>query len=255
MWCGVDLGSRNVKVALMDEREMIKFFTFDTIKFYRERGRLENGSLTVDLGDLLNVGAGQVKNVVSTGYGRQTVKLKGARAIPEIKAHILGAIYQTGLKDFTLLDLGGQDSKVALVRRGKLMDFQTNDKCAASTGRYLENMAAVLDITLDELSVHYKNPVDLASTCAIFGETELVGKIVEGYPLESLAAGVNYTIFKRVRPMLVKLKSEKVVFTGGVARSQALRHIIGEELQVEVIVPDNPEYAGAVGCCLTARDG
>lgn len=253
MLCGIDLGSRNVKVALMGENDSFKFFTLETIKFYKEWGKLQDGSLVVDLAGMLGVDAGKVKNIASTGYGRQTVKLKGAKAIPEIKAHVLGAIHFTGLRDFTLLDLGGQDSKVALVRGGKMVDFETNDKCAASTGRYLENMALVLDITMDELSKHYQEPVDLSATCAIFGETELVGKIVEGYSLESLAAGVNHAIYKRVRPMLARLQSEKIVFTGGVARNQALRRIIENDLQLEVVVPENPAYAGAVGCCMAAR--
>lgn len=255
MWAGVDLGSRNVKVALLNTENSVNLYTFDTIKFYRERGRLEEEGLAVDLAGLLDLDVSRVEKVVSTGYGRQTVRLKGAGMIPEIKAHVLGAAYYTGLEDFTLLDLGGQDSKVALVRRGKMVDFQTNDKCAASTGRYLENMAAVLDITMEELGRHWEDPVNLASTCAIFGETELVGKIVEGCSMSSLAAGVNYTIFKRVLPMLAGLKSEKIVFTGGVARSGALRRIISTELGAEVVVPPEPAHTGAVGCCLAARKG
>lgn len=254
MYCGVDLGSRNVKVALMDEEGRLEFFKFDTVAFYREHGRLEEGQLAVDLSALLPAGT-KPRAVVSTGYGRQTVALKGARVIPEIKAHVLGAVHLTGLSDFTLLDLGGQDSKVALVRGGRLIDFQTNDKCAASTGRYLENMAAVLNISLDELSRHHQNPVDLSSTCAIFGETELIGKVLEGHPIGSLAAGVNYTIFKRIRAMLLRLFSDTLVFTGGVAQNAALREILAKELGVRVVVPDHPQYTGAVGCCVEAKLG
>ncbi|MBE3587047.1 MAG: 2-hydroxyglutaryl-CoA dehydratase [Thermoanaerobacteraceae bacterium] len=254
MYCGIDLGSRNVKVALMAADGALDFFIFDTIAFYREHGRLVEGQLAVDMAALLPAGVKPLA-VVSTGYGRQTVALRGARAIPEIKAHVLGAVYLTGLADFTLLDLGGQDSKVALVRGGRLVDFQTNDKCAASTGRYLENMAAVLNISLDELGRHYRDPVNLTSTCAIFGETELIGKVVEGHSIPSLAAGVNHTIFKRIRPMLLRLFSDTLVFTGGVALNGALRQILVEELGVRVVVPENPQYTGAVGCCVEAREG
>lgn len=249
VWCGIDLGSRNVKVALMDKVD-ISYHKFDTIKFYREHGRLENGRLRVNLEKLLAVE--KIDNIVSTGYGRQTVNLVGAKSVPEIKAHVLGAAYATKLNNFTLLDLGGQDSKVALVRGGRMVDFQTNDKCAASTGRYLENMAAVLDISMEELSRYYKDPVELTSTCAIFGETELIGRIVEGYSTGNLAAGVNYTIFKRIRPMLQQLLSPVIVFTGGVAESIALREIIRQELAVEVLVPPDPQFNGALGCSLIA---
>lgn len=251
VWCGIDLGSRNVKVALLNN-DGVHYYQFDTIKFYRENGRLVDGKLQVDLKSLLSLEE-QLNTVVSTGYGRQTVNLAGARSIPEIKAHVTGAAYATGLTDFTLLDLGGQDSKVALVSGGRMVNFQTNDKCAASTGRYLENMANVLGISIEELSRYHENPVELTSTCAIFGETELIGRVVEGYSTASLAAGVNYTIFKRIRPMLQKLLSPVIVFTGGVAANTALRKIIRRELAVEVRVPPAPQYAGALGCCLAAR--
>lgn len=240
-------------MVLMTPEGGREFYKFNTITFYREHGRLEEGQLAVDLPVLLP-GHGQFEAMVSTGYGRQTVALRGARAIPEIKAHVLGAVFETHLEDFTLLDLGGQDSKVALVRGGRLIDFQTNDKCAASTGRYLENMAAVLGISLAELSRHYRDPVELTATCAIFGETELIGKVVEGYPLPALAAGVNYTIFKRIRPMLARLASNTLVFTGGVAQNEALRQILTRETGVEVVVPERPQFTGATGCCLEARN-
>lgn len=245
MICGIDLGSRNVKVALRGQEGSLSFHRFDTVSFYRQHGKSVNGELQVDFQAL---GLGVPEKIVATGYGRQTINLKGAEIVPEIKAHVLGAIHQTGLQEFTLLDLGGQDSKVVLVSRGKMMDFQTNDKCAASTGRYLENMAAVLDIKMEELAGYDENPVDLSSTCAIFGETELIGKVVEGHPIAHLGAGVNYTIFKRIRPMLTKLLTDTIVFTGGVAHNQALVRIIEREMKVPVVVPQHPQYNGAIGC-------
>jgi predicted CoA-substrate-specific enzyme activase len=253
VYAGIDLGSRNVKVAILDDQGQLKLHKFDTVSFYREHGHMEDGQLLVDL-SALGLGDISWQQIVSTGYGRQTINLKGAKNIAEIKAHVTGAVYQTGKEDFTMLDLGGQDSKVALVRKGRMVDFETNDRCAASTGRYLENMAAVLDIDLVELSKYYQHPVELSSTCAIFGETELIGKVVEGYSVPELAAGVNYTIFKRVKPMLLKLASPTIVFTGGVAQNQALRKIVVHELNKEVLVPDNPQYNGAIGCVVTARD-
>lgn len=252
MYCGIDLGSRNVKVALTTGAGDFNFHSFDTTSFYRRHGKMVDGKLTVDYAGL---GLGQPDVVVATGYGRQTINLYDAGMIPELKAHVLGAVQQTGETDFTLLDLGGQDSKVVLVRQGKMVDFLTNDKCAASTGRYLENMASVLDISLTELSRHLLSPVELTSTCAIFGETELIGKIVEGHPVANLAAGVNYTIFKRIRPLLKKLVADKIVFTGGVAHNRALVEIIAQEMAVPVIVPREPQFNGAIGCCVQAMQG
>ena len=250
MFLGMDLGSRHVKIVLAGEREISSYFTYDTVDFYRKYGRKEGDQLVIDFAALglppLRVDAGD--RLVTTGYGRNTIEIKGGEDIPEIKAHVLGAVWQTGLKDFTLLDLGGQDSKIVLVKRGKIIDFQTNDKCAAGSGRYLENMAAVLGLDLAELGSHWKSPVDLSSTCAIFGESELIGKIIEGWAVDELAAGVNYTIYKRIRPMLLQLASPVYVFTGGVARSTALRQILQIELNTRVIVPPHPEFNGAIGC-------
>lgn len=244
--CGIDLGSRSVKVVFMENGQLQGRYIFDTIEFYRKHGRKYGEVLQIDFAGL---GLPQADYAVATGYGRNTLGLEGAEIIPELKAHMLGAIHQTGLQDFTLLDLGGQDSKVIKVRKGRMVDFQTNDKCAASTGRYLENMAAVLGTTLAELSQYSSEPVELNSTCAIFGESELIGKIIEGHSIDRLAAGVNYTIFKRMRAMLNSLHSDILVFTGGVAQNKALGDIISRETKFKVIIPQEPQLNGAIGCC------
>lgn len=249
MLCGIDLGSRSVKIVFMESGEIKESHFFDTISFYREHGRKNGDVLQVDFSKL---GLPKADYIVATGYGRNSLGLEGAEVIPELKAHVLGAVHQTGLVDFTLLDLGGQDSKVIKVRKGRMVDFQTNDKCAASTGRYLENMANVLGITLDELSRHSEQPVELNSTCAIFGESELIGKIVEGHRISSLAAGINYTIYKRIRAMLNSLQSDILIFTGGVAHNQALQEIIRRETKFQIVIPKEPQINGAIGCCVHA---
>ncbi|QJW48948.1 2-hydroxyglutaryl-CoA dehydratase [bacterium BFN5] len=252
MLCGIDLGSRSVKLVITDAAGKIEFTNvFETVRFYREYGKRQQDGLVVDFEAL---GVEKISEVIATGYGRNTIDIVGATVIPELKAHALGAIWQTGLSDFTLLDLGGQDSKVIKVRKRKMVDFATNDKCAASTGRYLENMASVLDISLEELSRHSDNPVELNSTCAIFGESELIGRIVEGYGIAELSAGVNYTIYKRIKPMLKSLISDTIVFTGGVALGQAIRKLIEQELKREVVVPQHPQLNGAIGCVAYALE-
>lgn len=249
MRCGIDLGSRSVKLVILDaETKQLKAsYIYETAKFYREYGRRSAEGLAVDFTAL---GFPEVSHLTATGYGRNTINIVGAAIIPELKAHMIGAISQTGLTDFTLLDLGGQDSKVIKVRKGRMVDFQTNDKCAASTGRYLENMAAVLGISLEELADYSDNPVELSSTCAIFGESELIGKIVEGHSVAELAAGVNYTIYKRIKPMLSALKSDQIVFTGGVALGGAVRQFITQEMGAAVVVPEHPQLNGAIGCAI-----
>lgn len=254
MLCGVDLGSRSVKIALLEmgageaPGRIVRLEKVDTIAFYRDYGRKQGEKLVVDFASL-GLGQETMAMLVSTGYGRNTLELAGGEAIPELKAHVLGAVHQTGLKDFTLIDLGGQDSKIIQVRRGKMQDFLTNDKCAASSGRYLENMAHVLGMSLEELGCHLEDPVELSSTCAVFGESELIGQIVEGVPLPRLAAGVNATIIKRILPMLRNFLGETIVFTGGVAYNSAVRTLLAQATGREIVVPPEPQFNGAIGCC------
>ncbi len=254
--CGIDLGSRSVKIALMGQKtegkglEILRLESLDTIRFYREYGRKQGDKLGVNFKAL---GLPVVDYLVSTGYGRNTLELAGGEAIPELKAHVLGAIYQTGLKNFTLVDLGGQDSKIIQVQKGRMTDFLTNDKCAASSGRYLENMATILDLTLKELGQYSSAPVELNSTCAVFGESELIGKIVEGFPLPELAAGVNATIVKRILPLLRSFPGEVLVFTGGVAYNQAVAKLLESESGRRIVIPQEPQFNGAIGCCVKAK--
>lgn len=251
--CGIDLGSRSVKIAVLEKSsegeipQVKRLERLDTIKFYREYGRKQGNKLVVDFKAL---GLPEVDMLISTGYGRNTLEVAGGETIPELKAHVKGAMFQTGIKDFTLVDLGGQDSKIIQVKKGRMLDFLTNDKCAASSGRYLENMATILGITLDELGEHSEEPVELNSTCAVFGESELIGKIVEGEPLSRLAAGVNATIVKRILPLLRTYSGDVIVFTGGVAHNRAIQNLLKEGTGREIMIPKEPQFNGAIGCAV-----
>ncbi|NLX02257.1 MAG: 2-hydroxyglutaryl-CoA dehydratase [Syntrophomonadaceae bacterium] len=243
---GIDLGSRNVKIVRFAAGKIIEKKIYDTIKFYRHYGKNVNNRLQLDW-ERLELPR---EDIVATGYGKMTIELEGAVQIPEIQAHSIGAVYQSKLADFTLLDIGGQDTKVIKIRKSRAVDFLTNDRCAASSGRYMENMAAVLGISLQELASYNQDPVELSSTCAIFGETEIIARIVEGYSLERLAAGVNYALYKRFSTMLNKLYSDIIIMSGGGSLNQALRDIIARETGCQVIELDEPLFNGALGCCV-----
>ncbi len=256
---GIDLGSRQAKFAALSGTEVLWLRDFETIPFYRRFGSLREGRLALDF-EAMGIMSAEERAagipLVVTGYGRNTIAVAGARVVPEIQAHIAGARFQTGLATFTLLDLGGQDSKVARLEEGVLLDFAMNDKCAASSGRYLENMAKVLDVSLEELSRHHLNPVPLDATCGIFGESELIGKVIEGHSLERLCAGVNGTLIKRVAPMLHRFPRDVIVVTGGVAQSPAFIELLKESTGAEVVLPEHPQHNGAIGCALLAtKDG
>lgn len=244
---GIDLGSRNVKIVQMRDGVVTGQAIYDTIWFYRNYGaRLRSG----EDWNLSKLGFSD-DDVVATGYGKIMVQMEHARQIPEIQAHVKGAVFQAGICDFTLLDIGGQDTKVVKIRQGRPVDFMTNDRCAASSGRYLENMAVVLGMSLEELSSYSKAPVDLNATCAIFGESEIIARIVEGYSLEELAAGVNLSLYRRSASMLQQMASDIIVLSGGGAFNQALYDIIGRETGREVLRLPEPQLNGAIGCCVS----
>lgn len=241
---GIDMGSRAVKIVCMSDGEIVKREVLSTMKFYRDNSKTVAGEIVVDLEAL---GFSNIDQVVSTGYGRNNIKVSGAMVINELKAHTYGAIYQSGLRDFTLVDIGGQDFKVIKVEKGVMVDMILNDKCAASSGRYLENMANIIEVELDEMSSHSENPVELNNTCAVFGETELIGKIAEGYGIPELSAGINYSLYKRIKPQIQKMRSKTIVLTGGVAKNKAVVEYMKRDFG-EVSVLEDPQLNGAIGC-------
>lgn len=241
---GIDLGSRQVKIIVMEDNKIIKKIIISTMSFYKNYC-IYDDKLIADL-DKLNIK--DVDIAVSTGYGRNNTDIKFFKPISEIKAHAYGAIYSTNLKDFILLDVGGQDVKLIKIEKGIITDLELNDKCAASCGRYLENMANVLEISIDDMFKYHENPVELNSTCAVFSESELIGKIAQGIPLDRLCAGVNYSLYKRLRPLLTKFKGEVLVISGGVAKNEALKSYLSNDYE-KIITLKDAQYNGAVGCC------
>lgn len=241
---GVDLGSRAVKLVVIENGLQIKKEKISTIEFYKDYCTYDKKLMV----DLQKLDISDVDIAVSTGYGRNNINLNDFTAINEIKAHAYGAIYQTDLKNFILLDVGGQDVKIIKIEKGIITDIELNEKCAASCGRYLENMANVLEVELNKMSSYYLDPVELNATCAVFSESELIGKIAEGIKIENLCAGVNYSLYKRLKPMLGNFQGNQLVLSGGVAYNEALKNYLRENYN-EVIMLEEPEYNGAIGCC------
>lgn len=244
----MDLGSREVKIVIMENEHIVFRNKISTMIFYRDFCSYD-GKMIVNL-EKLNIK--HVDSAVSTGYGRNNTDLKLFKSINEIKAHVYGAIFQTKLKKFILLDIGGQDVKVVKVEKGLITDLELNEKCAASSGRYLENMANMLEISLGDLCEFYKDPIELNSTCAVFSESELIGKVAEGIAIERLCAGVNYSLYKRIKPFLNRFKGQSLVLAGGVAKNQAMYNYLKNDYE-KIIVLKEPQFNGAIGCCYYAE--
>ncbi len=253
---GIDVGSRHLKIAGFDGERPLFTEMVDTVWFYRNC-RLASGELDIAKLNIFN-GSGHdpesFDSVIATGYGRYNISIKGAEVISEIRAHVNGAVFQTKLLDFTMIDLGGQDTKASKVEGGRVVDFTMNDKCAAGSGRYLENIANMLKVTPEELAAYREEPVELSATCAIFGESEVIGRLAEGVKMESICAGANLSVARRVATMLTRYKSKKYVITGGVARNKAVVEFIASRVDGEVVVPENPTFNGAIGSAINAQN-
>jgi len=243
----VDLGSRSVKAVWLKEGLIAAKAEAETVPFLR--AALKGGRLDLSLLGLPDQALAE--EPVLTGYGRRS--LPGVAAITEIRAHFKGALHQTGLESFTLVEVGGQDTKVIQVRSGRVFDFQTNDKCAAGTGRYLENMARLMGVEVGELAREWREPTRINNTCATFGESEIIGQVVEGLAPARIMAGINDSVARRVVQMVRRYRPEKIVFCGGVALNRGVVERLKDRLEAEVIVPPEPLFNGALGCALEAK--
>lgn len=193
--------------------------------------------------------------IISTGYGRVRVSFAD-REVTEITCHGKAANYIFP-EAHTIIDVGGQDSKVIQVdEKGRVLNFVMNDKCAAGTGRFLEVMATSLDVSLDELSefsFHSKEKVEVSSVCTVFAESEVISLIASGYKKADIAAAIHRAIARRITGMVGQLDvREKVAMTGGVAMSKGIMHALEDKLKTSILVPEEPQIVGAWGAAMIA---
>ncbi len=191
--------------------------------------------------------------IIATGYGRYQVEAH--RQVSEISCQAKG-VHFFFPQVRTVIDLGGQDSKVILVdpRTGRVLDFLMNDKCAAGTGRFLELMARVLEIELEDygkLITQGKEDLVLANTCAVFAESEVVGLIAQGKERADIARAVCKAVAQRVVQLAERMGlAEPIAITGGVARNRGVLHFLEREIGASLLVPEEPLLTAALGACL-----
>lgn len=195
--------------------------------------------------------------VIATGYGRVSIEFADKR-VTEITCHGRGAHYFNPSVR-TIIDIGGQDSKVIRLNdKGRVVDFAMNDKCSAGTGRFLEVMASALEVELSglaELSDGAQNIVSISSMCTVFAESEVVSLIARGLPREDIALGLHQSIADRTAGLVQRVGLEEpVMMTGGVARNSAVVRALNEKLKTSIIIPPEPQIAGALGAALLAEE-
>lgn len=205
------------------------------------------------------LGGHKYDSIVATGYGRYLAveKSLASSVITEIKAYAIGA-YSLYPDVQTILDIGGQDSKVISVGpKGTVARFEMNDRCAAGTGRFLENMATALNMPVEQIGLHAleaKESVSLSSMCTVFAESEVVSLIGRGADSRSVAMGIHEAITERVSAMVQRVGARsRFVFAGGVACNPCMRQLLTKKLNMELTVPDNPQIVGALGAAIQAQ--
>jgi predicted CoA-substrate-specific enzyme activase len=253
LFAGLDVGSLSTDCVLITEEEEILSYSIT------ETGANSTEAAEKSLGEALaraGVKRDGVKRVVATGYGRISVPFADKK-VTEISCHALGA-YKLFPDTRTVIDIGGQDSKVIRVGQGgRVLDFTMNDKCAAGTGRFLEVMAAKLKVPLTEmgsLSLGTGGEVRISSVCTVFAESEVISLVARNHPKEEIIRGIHRAIVNRVWSMVKNLGAEReVTMSGGVAKNRGVVALVEEKLGHPIHVYEEPQIVGGLGAALHAK--
>ncbi len=248
-YIGIDIGSTASKVSVLEGKDLV----FNLV--------MPTGWSSVDtsrkIKDKLEEKGIDMKRaiVVATGYGRISVPY-AQKTVTEITCHGKGAYYLAG-KDITVIDIGGQDTKIITIKDGKVISFLMNDKCSAGTGRFLELMANTLGISIDEMvkmALKGKN-IKITSMCTVFAESEVISLIGNGTKREDIARGVMNSIIGRIKTLLNKHGGqENLYLTGGLCELQPFTQLLSKNLGQEVKTNPLARYAGSIGGAIIAKN-
>lgn len=248
-YVGIDIGSTASKVVVEGDKK--EHFVLPTGWSSKETcEKIKNKLLEMGV----DVTSDETK-VVATGYGRIAVDFAD-HVITEITCHARGGRELAG-GDCSIIDVGGQDTKVIVVQNGMVADFQMNDKCSAGTGKFLEIMANRLGVTLQELfdMANAGTVLPISSLCTVFAESEVINYIGEGQKREDIAAGVVDSVANKVAQLAMKKNlPDKVILTGGLSNSTYFTKILSQKLGQTVDPTEHGRYAGALGAALLAKE-
>jgi predicted CoA-substrate-specific enzyme activase len=256
IFLGIDVGSVTTKFAVVDQSgERV------TSLYCRTAGKPIE-AVQMGLRDIQAAlpSATRVAGVSTTGSGRQLAgAIVGADLVKnEITAHAVAAVHL--VPDVrTVMDIGGQDSKLILLDDGIVVDFAMNSVCAAGTGSFLEQQANRLGIAIEELgqrAVRSDHPVRIAGRCTVFAESDMVHKQQMGHPLDDILYGLCQALVRNYLNNLALGKTPRppVVFQGGVAANAGVVRAFRETLGSAVIVPPHHEVMGAFGAALLIQE-
>lgn len=254
-YLGVDIGSISTKGVIIDSNYNILSSNYiwtnanpvDAVK------RLIN-TLSIPDGYVLS-------GIGTTGSARKLIGLMlGANIVKnEIICHACGTLnYYPDCK--TILEIGGQDSKIIILNNGIITDYAMNTLCAAGTGSFLSSQSKRIGVDINdfgEMALKSKNPVKIAARCTVFAESDLIHKAQLGYKKEDIVAGLCKSVVLNYLNNVGKGKkiNGPIVFQGGVSKNKGVVKYFNEVLNTNVIVDDNSHLMGAIGVAiLSARD-
>ncbi|MGN8895826.1 acyl-CoA dehydratase activase [Flavonifractor sp. HCP28S3_F3] len=253
-YVGIDSGSTSTDVAILDkDKHIVAQVILPTgagAAAGAERAleqALEQAGLKME----------DISATVTTGYGRSAIQ-QGDKSITEITCHAKGAHFLDP-EVRTIIDIGGQDSKVIRVdEQGNVVNFVMNDKCAAGTGRFLELMARTLELSMDEMStagLNWKEEITISSMCTVFAESEVVSLIAQNKSRADIIHGLNESVASKTYALCRRIGGEPVyMMTGGVSKNQGVAQAIQRKLGAELRISDQAQLNGALGAALFAME-
>jgi len=256
VYLGIDVGSVTTKFAVLDENKELV-----TSIYLLTQGKPI---------DMVQQGLRQIKQqlpddvdicgVATTGSARYLAGvIVGADLVKnEITSHAVATLsYIPQVR--TIIEIGGQDSKIIIIRDGVVVDFGMNTVCAAGTGSFLDHQAIRLDMNIEEFArraLDSKTSVRIAGRCTVFAESDMIHKQQMGHQIEDILYGLCQALVRNYLNNVGLGKDIKtpIVFQGGVAFNQAIVRAFREELGTEIIVPPNHELMGAIGAALLVQE-
>jgi len=246
-YIGIDIGSTAAKVTVFGNGKIVDNFTLPTGWSSVETSRIIKNRLEDDGIEV------EKSKVVATGYGRISVPY-AEKTITEISCHGEGVKYLLG-EDVTIVDIGGQDTKIITLENGRVTDFIMNDKCAAGTGKFLELMANTLGVDIRELTdmALQGEDISITSMCTVFAESEVISLIGSGTDRSSISRGIINSITGRVNSLLHKqVRKDKVFLTGGLCEMESFIYLLSQKVGVKVETHKLARYAGSIGAAIVA---
>lgn len=252
-FAGVDVGSLSADTVIMDDGKVVAYSVLPT-------GGDSTNAAYKAMEVALNQGALQLEDMaytVATGYGRVNVPF-ARENVTEISCHARGAHWLFP-STRTILDMGGQDCKaIRCDEQGNVVDFAMNEKCAAGTGRYLEIIAEVLEMRLEEIgprSLEAKQEVGISSACAVFARSEVLSLVRKGVPKNDVLGGIHEAIVRRVLSLIMRVGIEKdFIITGGIAKNIGVVRRLEKRMGLDAKIPTEPQIVGALGAALFAEE-